>query len=134
MILIYHIFTKLLVQKLKSQVELQMPWMKNRLNYSITQSGPGKPRGQGGHAPLLFCVTKRKKENKEKKIKRLLKDCHQVQTFTVLDTLERLELKNFSFRLTMVAGNTFQCSIAPPLWNPFRRPCRLISQSLITAL
>ena len=108
MILIYHIFTKLLVQKLKSQVELQMPWMKNRLNYSITQSGPGKPRGQGGHVSLLFCVTKRKKENKEK---RLLKG-HQGQTFTVLDTLERLELKNVSFRLTMIAGNTFSVPLS----------------------
>ena len=33
--------------------------------------------------------------------------------------LERLEFKNFSCRPTMVASNTFQCSIDPQLWNPF---------------
>ena len=29
----------------------------------------------------------------------------------------------FSSRPAMVADNTFQCSVAPPLSNPFRRPC-----------
>ena len=42
-----------------------------------------------------------------------------------LAILERLEFKNFSGRSTMVADNTCQCSMAPPLWNPFRRPCWL---------
>ena len=33
-----------------------------------------------------------------------------------------VEFKIFSCRPTMVADNTFQCSVAPPLWNAFRRP------------
>ena len=34
---------------------------------------------------------------------------------TVLAILGYLEFKSFSCQPTMVAGNTFQCSIAPPL-------------------
>ena len=61
---------------------------------------------------------RRKKWNqKEKKVskQKLLKGCHQGQTDTVLAILERLEFKIFSCRSTMVAANTFQCSMAPPL-------------------
>ena len=70
--------------------------------------------------PPLFCVAKRKKGNKGKKERlskqKLLKACHQGrQNVTVLAILERLGFKNFSGRQTMVADNTCQCSIAPPL-------------------
>ena len=56
-------------------------------------------------------------EAKGKKVskQKLLKGCHQGQTDTVLAILERLEFKFFSCRSTMVAANTFQCSMAPPL-------------------
>ena len=77
--------------------------------------------------PTLFCVAKRKKGNKGKKERvskqKLLKDCHQGQDVTVLAILERLKFKNFSCRPTMVTDNTFQCSMAPPLWQPFYRRC-----------
>ena len=99
--------------------------------------------GRGGHAqpppippPPLFCVAKRKNGNKGKKERlskqKLLKGCHQGQNVTVLAILERLEFKNFSSWPTMVAGNTCQCSMAPPPWNPFRRPCSLVSQPAAT--
>ena len=67
----------------------------------------------------LFCVAKRKKENKGKKERhskqKLIKGCHQGQNVTVLAILERLEFKIFSSRRTIVADNTYQCSMAPPL-------------------
>ena len=58
-----------------------------------------------------------KPREKKERISRqkLLKDCHQGQNVTVLDILERLEFKNFSCRPTMVADNTLQCAMAPPL-------------------
>ena len=49
-----------------------------------------------------------------------LKNC---QNITVLAILERPGFKNFSCRPTMVASNTFQCSMASSLWNPFRQSC-----------
>ena len=89
-------------------------------------TGRGEGRG-GGMTHPLFCVTKRKKRNKGKKqrvlMQKLIKDCHQSLNVTVLAILERLEFKNFSCRPTMIADNTFECFMAPPLWNPFRRPC-----------
>ena len=39
-------------------------------------------------------------------------DQHFVQNVTVLTILEPLEFKSFSYRPTMVADNTFQCSMA----------------------
>ena len=70
-----------------------------------------------GKGPSLFCVAKRKKGDKDKKERvskqKLLKGCHQGQNIIVLATLERLEFENFSCRPTMVANNTFQCSMAP---------------------
>ena len=69
--------------------------------------------------PPLFCVAKRKKGNQGKKERfskqKLLKGCHQGQNITVLAILECLEFKNFYCQPTMVADNTFQCSMAPPL-------------------
>ena len=38
-----------------------------------------------------------------------------VENVTVLAILEYLEFKSFSCYPTMVAGNTFQCFMAPPL-------------------
>ena len=71
------------------------------------------------HTHTLFCVAKIKKGNKGRKERvskqKLLKGCHQGQNVTVLAILERLEFKNFSCQLTMVAGNTFQRFMAPPL-------------------
>ena len=58
-------------------------------------------------------VKQRKKERVSKQ--KLLKACHQVQNVTILGILERQEFKTFSCRPTMVADNTFQCSMAPPL-------------------
>ena len=43
---------------------------------------------------------------------KLLQDCRQGQNVTVLAILERLEFKNFSYQRTMMADNTFQCSMA----------------------
>ena len=76
--------------------------------------------GAGAHDPLpsLFCVTKREKGNKGEKERlskqKLLKGCHQDQNVTFLAILECLEF-NFSGRPTMVADNTCQRSMAPPL-------------------
>ena len=74
----------------------------------------------GGHGPLTFLGTKKKrgKQRKKERVskqKLLLKGCHQGQKVTVLAILERLELKHFSCRPTMVADYTFQCYMAPPL-------------------
>ena len=86
--------------------------------------------GPGGYAsplppslPPTFLRSKKKKGKQREKRKtskqKLLKACHQGgQNVTVLAILERLGFKNFSGRQTMVADNTCQCSIAPPLWNP----------------
>ena len=74
-----------------------------------------------------FLRSKKKKGQQREKRKtfkqKLLKGCHQVQNVTVLAIVERLEFKHFSGRPTMVADNTCQCSMAPPLWNSFLRPC-----------
>ena len=75
-------------------------WVKHKLYRPATPSG----------------CSKKKNEKQRKR-----KGCHQGQNVTVLAILERLEFKNFSCRPTMVADNTFQCSMTPPLWNPFRR-------------
>ena len=48
-------------------------------------------------------------------MQKLLKGCYQGQNVTVLAILECLEFKIFSCPPTMVADNTFQCSMAPPL-------------------
>ena len=73
--------------------------------------------GFWGVMPSLFlCVAKRKKGDKGKKDRvlkqKLLKGCHQGQNIIVLAILESLEFPNFSCRPTMVAGNTFQYSMA----------------------
>ena len=82
--------------------------------------------GVGGHAPFTFCVVKRKKGNKGKQEKlfkqSFLKRCDQGQNVTVSAIPERLEFKNFPCQPTMVAGNSFQCSMAASLWNQFHRP------------
>ena len=82
--------------------------------------------------PSFFCEAKRNKKNKGKKERvsrqKLLKGSHQGQNVTVLAILESLEFQNFTCRSTMVADNTFQCSMAPPLWNPFCRFCRCSSK------
>ena len=79
----------------------------------------------GGMDPPLVCVAK-KKGNKGKKERvskqKVLKGCHQSQNVTVSVILDRPEFKKFSCRPNMVADNTFQCSMAPPLLNPFHRP------------
>ena len=56
-----------------------------------------------GVAPFPnFCVSKRKREKKEKKERvskqKLLNGCHQDQNVTVLAILQRLEFKRFSYR------------------------------------
>ena len=73
--------------------------------------------GGGRHGSLLFCVAKRKRGAKGKKErvskKKLLKGCHESQNIIVLAILERLVFEIFSSRSTMVADNTFQCSMLP---------------------
>ena len=84
----------------------------------LENTGPAAPGGgKGGHGFPLFCVAKRKKEDKGKKEKvskqKLLKGCHQGQNIIVLPILECLEFEDFSCPPTMVDDNTFQCSMAP---------------------
>ena len=74
-------------------------------------------QGAGGPCPPpTFRHTKKKREAKEKKQRvsrqKLLKGCHQGQNVTVA-ILEHLEFKKFPCQPTMVAENTFQCSMAP---------------------
>ena len=75
---------------------------------------------------VFFAEKKEKKGNKGKKERvskhKLLIGCHQGENVTALVILERLEFNNFSCRPTMVADNTFQCSIALSLSNPLHRP------------
>ena len=100
------------------------------------KSGPATP-GEPWYLPLLTPArlpthththTHKLFEKREaKKLKRFSKQkpskvCHQGQNITVLAILERLELKTCSCRPIVLAGNTFQCSIAPPLWNSFCLP------------
>ena len=86
--------------------------------------GRGSKKGVG-YGPPLFWVANTKKGGKSKKEwvskQKLLKDCHQGQNI-VLVILKHLEFENFSCLPTMVADNTFHCSMAPPLWNPFHQP------------
>ena len=88
-------------------------------------------QGLGAIASPLLCIAKRKKGSKEKQKwvseQKLLKVFHQGQNVTVLAIVRRLEFKNFSCRLITVVDNTFECSMAPPFWNPFRRPWKLVS-------
>ena len=124
---------------------------------TIIEAGPITPGGQGGHAPppLLpfYLYRKKKKGDKGKKERfskqKLLKGCHQGQNIIVLPILECLEFKNFFCQPTRVAGNTFQCSMPPPnpqppppsppsipfpypsLWNPFHRPCAVVTEMFI---
>ena len=69
-------------------------------------------------APHFFRSKKKKGKQREKRktfkaetIKRL----SPKSNVTVLVILERLEFKNSSGRQIMVADNTCQCSMAPPL-------------------
>ena len=92
-------------------------WIFIFLRIHPTFQGRRNLGGRGDHAPSpLFCVAKRKKEAKGKKERvskqKLLKGCRQDQNVIVLAILERLEFENFSCRPTMVADNTFQCSMA----------------------
>ena len=66
--------------------------------------------GGWGIVPLLFCITKILFCIAEQN---LFKDCYQGQNVTVLAIVECLVFKNFPCRPTMVANNTFQCSMAP---------------------
>ena len=80
----------------------------------------------GDTGAQLFCIAKRKKRNKGKKRvskQKLLKGCHQSQNVIVLAILEHIEFKNVSCRPTMVTDNTFQCSMARLLSNPFPWSC-----------
>ena len=76
-------------------------------------------RGGGRGRPWLSTFLRRKKtkEDKGKKEKvskqKLLKGGHQGQNIIVLPILECLEFEDFSCPPTMVADNTFQCSMAP---------------------
>ena len=71
----------------------------------------------------------KKKRNKRISKQKLLKGRHQGKNVTVLVILENLEFKYFSCWSTMVASITCKCSMAPPLWNPFRRPCYKVFNS-----
>ena len=83
----------------------------------------------GGPWPPHFFVWQKKKNKKRISKQKLLKGCHQGKNVTALVILQSLEFKNFSCGSTMVASITFKCSMAPPLWNPFRRPCYKVFSS-----
>ena len=88
--------------------------------YCIILTGPATPGGLGGHIPpppLTFWSSKKGEKGKKERVSKQkpLKGCHQGQNIIVLAILERLEFENFSCRPTIVADNTFQGSIAPPL-------------------
>ena len=74
-------------------------------------------QGRRHRSPVLQSKKKKGKQKKKKKVSKhkLLKGRHQGQNVTVSAILERLELKIFSCRTTMVADHTFQCSMAPCL-------------------
>ena len=60
-------FYKTVSAKTKIASRIANAFDEKQTNYSITQSGPGKPRGQGDHAPLTpFLCSKKKEGNKEK--------------------------------------------------------------------
>ena len=81
-------------------------------------------RHQGGGTSSQRKMKKGKQKKKEKvSNQKSLKDCHQGHKITVLAILERLEFENFPCRPTVIVDNTFWCSMAPPLWNPFWRHC-----------
>ena len=61
--------------------------------------------------PSTFLRSKKERVSKQN----LLKGCPQGQNVIVLTILERLEFETFSCRPTIVADNTFQCSMAPLL-------------------
>ena len=73
--------------------------------------------------PSRFCVAKTKKKKRKIFKAETIKRLSPRLKYYCFNHSECLEFKNFSSRLTMVADNTCQCSMAPPLWNPFRRPC-----------
>ena len=95
--------------------------------------GPGRPCPRPPTPkPPYFCLRKRKKRGNGKKERvskqKLLKGCHQSQNIIVLTIPERLEFENFSCQPTMVADNTFQCSIvSAPLPPPLSPPPTLKS-------
>ena len=81
---------------------------------SFVRAGDTGGRGRGWHGLPTFLRSKKKKGRQREKERvskqKLLKGCHQGQNIIVLTILERLEFQNFSYRPTMVADNTFQCS------------------------
>ena len=92
------------------------------------------PGGHGLPPPFFRSKKKIRKKGKKERVskQKLLKGYHQSQNVTVLAILERLEFKNFSCRPTMVADILFQCSMAPPLWNPFCRPSNQVAALAFT--
>ena len=86
-------------------------WQVNKLGFHrLRDSRPATP----GHTFLHSKKKIGKQRGKKERISRqkLLKGCRQGQNVTVLAILECLEFKNFSCHPTMVADNTFQCSMA----------------------
>ena len=88
------------------------------LDNSYNPSGLGTTEGRG-HVSPTFLRSKNKKPTKVKREsvskQKQLKGCYQGQNVTVLAILECLGFKIFSCWSTIVADNTFQCSMAPPL-------------------
>ena len=103
-----------------------MKWLLIRTSNTRGPATTGM-RAAGVYSPPVFFVAKRKKGNKGKKERaskqKLLKRCYQGQNVAVLAILGYLEFKSFFVGQEMVADNTFQCFVARPFWNPFRRPC-----------
>ena len=91
-------------------------------------SGPATPGGPGGHAtPLhthtLFFRSKNKIGKKRKKRKSF-----KAKTIKRLSPRSKYYCSSHSRasriqKIFLSANIPFQCSMAPPLWNPFRRPC-----------
>ena len=90
-----------------------------------TQGGDSGGPGRGCHGSSTFLRSKNRKGKQRKKkifkaetIKRLLarSKCY------CFNYSSASRIQKFSCRPNMVANNTFQSSISPPLRNPFRRP------------
>ena len=76
-------------------------------------SGPATPGGEAWSSHFFSSQKeKRKQSGKKERVstQKISKECHHGQNFTVLAIPERLEFKKFSFRPTLVANNSFQCS------------------------
>ena len=106
---------------------------------SETNDTAARPATMGGCGPMVMVPSTflRSKTNKQKKRKqRKKRNSFKAETVKSLSPTSKCHcfshsrsyrIQIFSCRSTVTAGNTFQCSMAPLLWNPFRRPWVIVS-------